>query len=247
MPQYCGNSFEVSYFVISSIHIVEAEEHPFSALSSWFSSATLSHSGNKLTHSNFCPRSCTCKIISRIERLQALMLSGNQCSVAQCSLLWPLVYSDNQNHNLPSNNWQTLFSVQSVILLQIMQTWAQTMLSVGLGKIQHNQWGGFSTFNQTSQQPAASVFGAFGQPQQQPQQQQPQQQLSNSRVLVCLGALVHLGLKLSPQVDSVSYVLLLVRLTYSWFRDRQLWGCPQHWIYQFVWTDQHFPAASCSH
>jgi hypothetical protein len=46
----------------------------------------------------------------------------------------------------------------------------------GLGQNPAQPTGGFGTFNQTSQQPAASGFGAFGQPQQQPQQQQPPQQ-----------------------------------------------------------------------
>jgi hypothetical protein len=58
----------------------------------------------------------------------------------------------------------------------------------GLGQNPTQPTGGFSTFNQTSQQPAASVFGAFGQPQQQPQQQQPQQQQQGASLFGRTGA-----------------------------------------------------------
>ncbi|KAN0136755.1 hypothetical protein V8E53_005525 [Lactarius tabidus] len=58
----------------------------------------------------------------------------------------------------------------------------------GLGQNPAQPTGGFSTFNQTSQQPAASVFGAFGQPQQQPQQQQPQQQQEGASLFGSTGA-----------------------------------------------------------
>ncbi|KAN0130829.1 hypothetical protein V8E53_011355 [Lactarius tabidus] len=57
----------------------------------------------------------------------------------------------------------------------------------GLGQNPAQPMGGFSTFNQTSQQPAASVFGAFGQ-QQQPQQQQPQQQQQGASLFGSTGA-----------------------------------------------------------
>ncbi|KAN0132059.1 hypothetical protein V8E53_010096 [Lactarius tabidus] len=58
----------------------------------------------------------------------------------------------------------------------------------GLGQNPAQPTGGFSTFNQTSQQPAANVFGAFGQPQQQPQQQQPQQQQQGASLFGRTGA-----------------------------------------------------------
>jgi hypothetical protein len=46
----------------------------------------------------------------------------------------------------------------------------------GLGQNPAQPTGGFGTFNQTSQQPAPSGFGAFTQPQPQPQPQPQQQQ-----------------------------------------------------------------------
>jgi hypothetical protein len=146
------------------------------------------------------PRSCACKIISRIERPQAPMLSGNQRSAARHSLPQPLIYSD----NLPNSNLQTLFSVHLVIPPQIVQTRGRVTRSAGWGKIQHNQRGGsvLSTKPPNNLQrmvlvPLASLNHNH----------------NSSGVLVCSGALVRLDLQTSHQVDSVSFVFLLVRIT----------------------------------
>jgi hypothetical protein len=156
------------------------------------------------------PRSCACKIISRIERPQVPMLSGNQRSAARHNLPQPLVYSD----NLPNSNLQILFSVHLVIPPQIVQTRGRVTRSAGWGKIQHNQRGGsvLSTKPPNNLQrmvlvPLASLNHNHN------HNHNNHNSSSSSRVLVCSGALVRLGLKISHQVDSVSFVLLLVRIT----------------------------------
>src|SRR6266702_1813480 len=169
----------------------------------------------KLAYANFYPRSCAYKIISRIERQLAPTLSGNRHSVARHNLPPPLVYSD----NLPNSNLQTLFSVHSVIPPQIVQTRARVTLSAGWGKIQHNQRGGSVPSTKLPNSLRRVVLVPSPSPNNHSSSSNSNSSSnssssSSSRVLACSGTLVRLGLKISPQVDSVSVVAIASTLTY---------------------------------
>lgn len=158
-------------------------------------------------NADFCPRSCACKIISRIERPQAPMLSGNRRSVARHSLLPPLVYSDNQQ---PNSNLQTPFSVHLVILPQILQTRARVTLSAGWGKIQHNQRGGSVPSIKLPSSLHRVVLVHSPNPSLSPSLSPSpnNSSSSSSRAVACSGTPVRLGLKISLQADLVSVVAI---------------------------------------
>jgi hypothetical protein len=184
MPQYRGSSFEVDIYLLILLFI----------------------------HGLIFPRfrNYAYKIISRIERLPAPLVSVNQHSPAQPNLPPLPIYSD----RLLSRSLRTLCLVHSIMQVQILQP--REVPLADWAKLQHKQPGALVVSTSLPSSLASSLpLAALG-------PSTSLNSLNSLRILVYSGAVMHLHPKINHWAGLVRLLIsvLIVDLPYH----RRYWG-----------------------